>query len=325
MNTYSMWEWLFIFFIYCFVGWIIESTYVSVKSKKLVNRGFLRGPFLPLYGSGGVMMLVVSAPFLENTILVFLSGVVGATVLEYITGVTMEALFKVRYWDYSDKKFNFQGHICLGTSLAWGFLTVTMTNLIHKPVEALVLSMNPLLIKYLTIAIFFSVFVDFVFAFKAAIDLRDLLVKMERAKKDFILIQKRLDVMIAVLNDVKTEFMEGIEDKVNSIRDFELLSSLDDKFEKVKVKMQLPEVYKERIDDFKDEIAELTEKFSNRKENLLKGEKKGRFYRKQVLLGNPMLKSKKYSEALEELKHSISDKLSIKKKDTNEQQSEDEQ
>jgi uncharacterized membrane protein len=135
MNTYNVWQWLLFFFIYCFVGWIIESTYVSLKSKKLVNRGFLRGPYLPLYGSGAIMMLVVSAPFLENGFFVFLSGVVGATVLEYVTGVTMEALFKVRYWDYSDEKFNFQGHVCLGTSLAWGVLTVAMTDLIHKPVE----------------------------------------------------------------------------------------------------------------------------------------------------------------------------------------------
>lgn len=313
MNTYNVWQWLLFFFIYCFVGWIIESTYVSLKSKKLVNRGFLRGPYLPLYGSGAIMMLVVSAPFLENGFFVFLSGVVGATVLEYVTGVTMEALFKVRYWDYSDEKFNFQGHVCLGTSLAWGVLTVAMTDLIHKPVEYLVLSMHELSVKYIAIAIFFAVFVDFTFAFKAAIDLRDLLIKMEKAKKEFILIQKRLDVMIAVLDDVKTDFMEGIEDKVNSIKEFELLNSLEEKFDKLKEKMQLPDVYREKLDGLKEEVADLTDKFKNRKDLLLLKQKKGRAYRKQVFLGNPMLKSRKYNEALEELKNSITDKLSFKK------------
>lgn len=313
MNTYNVWQWLLFFFIYCFVGWIIESTYVSLKSKKIVNRGFLRGPYLPLYGSGAIMMLVVSAPFLDNGFFVFLSGVVGATVLEYFTGVTMEALFKVRYWDYSDEKFNFQGHVCLGTSLAWGVLTVAMTDLIHKPVEYLVLSMHELTVKYIAIAIFFAVFVDFAFAFKAAIDLRDLLIKMEKAKKEFILIQKRLDVMIAVLDDVKTDFMEGIEDKVHSIKEFELLNSLEEKFEKLKDKMQLPDVYREKLDGLKEEVADLTDKFKNRKDILLLKQKKGRAYRKQVFLGNPMLKSRKYNEALEELKNSITDKLSFKK------------
>lgn len=110
MYHYSVIQWLFFFYFYCFVGWCIESTYVSVHQKRLVNRGFMRGPFLPLYGSGGIMMLVVSMPFQEHLILVYIAGCIGATILEYVTGVTMEALFKVRYWDYSDKKFNFQGH-----------------------------------------------------------------------------------------------------------------------------------------------------------------------------------------------------------------------
>jgi len=137
---YTAIQWLFFFYFYCFFGWCFESTYVSIKSRKLVNRGFMRGPFLPLYGSGAIMMLVVSMPFQDNLVLVYIAGCIGATVLEYVTGVTMEALFKVRYWDYSKNKFNFQGHICLGSSLAWGGLTILMTEFIHKPIEHLVLS-----------------------------------------------------------------------------------------------------------------------------------------------------------------------------------------
>ena len=106
----------------------------------LTNRGFMRGPFLPLYGSGAIMMLVVSIPFQGSIALTYVAGCVGATVLEYVTGVTMEALFKVRYWDYSNQKFNFQGHVCLGTSLSWGFLTILMTEVVHVPIEKFVLS-----------------------------------------------------------------------------------------------------------------------------------------------------------------------------------------
>ncbi|MFR6590551.1 MAG: putative ABC transporter permease, partial [Gallintestinimicrobium sp.] len=107
--------------------------------KRFVNRGFIRGPFLPLYGTGALMMLIVSMPFQDNLILTYVAGCVGATVLEYITGVLMETLFKVRYWDYSHKKFNFQGQICLESSLAWGFLTILMTRMIQKPIEAFAL------------------------------------------------------------------------------------------------------------------------------------------------------------------------------------------
>ena len=120
MYQYTVVQWLFFFYFYCFFGWCFESTYVSLKSKRPVNRGFMRGPFLPLYGSGGIMMLLVSRPFQDNLVMVFIAGCVGATVLEYVTGVVMEALFKVRYWDYSNQKFNFQGHICLSSSQAGG-------------------------------------------------------------------------------------------------------------------------------------------------------------------------------------------------------------
>ena len=66
MYSYTIVQWLFFFYFYCFVGWCIESAYVSVRTRKLTNRGFMRGPFLPLYGSGAIMMLVVSMPFQEN-------------------------------------------------------------------------------------------------------------------------------------------------------------------------------------------------------------------------------------------------------------------
>ena len=153
MYHYTAIQWLFFFYFYCFFGWCFESTYVSIKSRKLVNRGFMRGPFLPLYGSGAIMMLVVSMPFQDNLVMVYIAGCIGATVLEYVTGVTMEALFKVRYWDYSKNKFNFQGHICLGSSLAWGGLTILMTEVIHKPIEHLVLSIPDSILTPVTLVL----------------------------------------------------------------------------------------------------------------------------------------------------------------------------
>ena len=141
MYTYTWYQWLTFFYLYCFFGWIFESTYVSLKQKRFVNRGFLRLPMLPLYGSGAVMMLWVSLPFQDSLILTYISGVIGATALEYVTGYVMERLFKVRYWDYSNQPFNIHGYICLSSSIAWGFLTIFMTHLIHKPIERAVLAM----------------------------------------------------------------------------------------------------------------------------------------------------------------------------------------
>ena len=114
MEAYTPLQWLLIFFVYSVLGWVWESCYVSVKSKRWVNRGFLHGPWLPIYGSGAVVVLLVTLPARGRPALIFLLGMIGATVLEYVTGESMEKLFHMRYWDYSDKPLNVNGHICLG-------------------------------------------------------------------------------------------------------------------------------------------------------------------------------------------------------------------
>ena len=205
MFHYKAFQWLFFFYLYCFLGWCFESAYVSLKSKKLVNRGFMRGPFLPLYGSGAIMMLIVSMPFQENIFLTYIAGVIGATALEYVTGVTMEALFKVRYWDYSDQPFNFQGHICLSSSLAWGFLTILMTKVIHRPVEQFVLSIPGEVLFPVTMFLTIYIVADFTLSFKAAMELRDILIRMQRLKEEVERLQRRLDVIIAFNNAEKEQ------------------------------------------------------------------------------------------------------------------------
>ena len=142
MYTYSWYHWITFFFLYSFFGWIFESTYVSILKRRFVNRGFLRLPLLPLYGTGAVMMLWLSLPVKDSVVLVYLAGVVGATALEYVTGYVMEKLFKMKYWDYSNQPFNLHGYICLSSSVAWGFLTIFLTEVIHRPVAEFVLGMN---------------------------------------------------------------------------------------------------------------------------------------------------------------------------------------
>ena len=136
INGFPISQWMLVFYIYCFFGWCFESTYVSVFClHRWVNRGFLTGPALPLYGSGALVILLATSPVRGSVWLTGLVGMAACTLLEYVTGVAMEAIFKVRYWDYSDKRFNFQGHICLQSSLAWGVLSVLVVNVIHPPIQ----------------------------------------------------------------------------------------------------------------------------------------------------------------------------------------------
>ena len=146
------------------------------------------------------MMLVVSMPFQDNIVLTYIAGCIGATALEYVTGVAMEALFKVRYWDYSKNKFNFQGHICLSSTLTWGFFTIMMTRVIHRPIELFVMGIPKNILNYATFFLTVYIVADFALSFKTALDLRDILAKMQRVKEEMERMNKRLDVIIAFNN-----------------------------------------------------------------------------------------------------------------------------
>lgn len=272
---------------------------MSFKSRKLVNRGFMRGPFLPLYGSGAIMMLIVSMPFQDNVILTYLAGVAGATVLEYITGVTMEALFKVRYWDYSNQRFNFQGHICLSSSIAWGFLTILMTRVVHRPVEQFVMSIPGNVLFPLTMLLTVYIVVDFTLSFKAAIELRDLLVKMQKVKDEVERLQRRLDVIIAFSNAEKEQRRQESELSLA-----ELSMGVKQRFASLKESIQnMPSAYGEGI---REEIAELRGRFSHYIDTQKGFREMLGFYKRDMILNNPTMASEKFRNVLEELKHIVS-------------------
>ena len=301
MYHYTAIQWLFVLYFDCFFGWVFESTYVSIKSRHFVNRGFMRGPFLPIYGSGAIMMLVVSMPFQDDLILTYLAGCVGATLLELVTGMTMEALFKVRYWDYSNQKFNYKGHICLSSTIAWGFLTIFMTQFLHKGVEKLVLSIPYNILTILTVVLSVYIVADFTLSFKAAMDLRDVLIGLDKARAEMEKIQKRLDVLIAVANDERETRKLEREERAD-----EWMENLEERFSKVREHLTTnPGAF---MDNVKDELAELRSKYLVEKEHRLQFDRLKDFYQRSLIKGNPGMYSRKFNEALEELKKAVNER-----------------
>lgn len=295
MYSYTIIQWLFFFYFYCFGGWCVESAYVSVRTRKLTNRGFLRGPFIPLYGSGATMMLVVSMPFQDNVLLVYLAGCVGATILEYVTGVAMEALFKVRYWDYSDNRFNFQGRICLKTTLAWGFLTILTTEVIHVPVEQVMLAIPERVLTVVTVAVTVLFFADFSLSFKAAVDLRDLMAKMEKTKEDMMSIHGRLNVIISRAEESLEERKDAIAGSVEDLK-----RSIEGALERLKaMAVSKPSAYLESV---KEELVDLKTKYAVSVEIRRRLSSIRDFFQRDMLRSNPTMTSDIYKESLEELK-----------------------
>ncbi len=325
MYRYTAVQWAFFFFFYCFFGWCFESAYVSLCKRKFVNRGFIRGPFLPLYGSGAVMMLLVSAPVKDSLVLVFLAGCVGATALEYVTGVVMEALFKVRYWDYSNQRFQFQGQICLSSTLCWGALTVFLSRYLHPAVERLAFLIPPALMAGLVTVVLVWFSVDFAFSFQAAMDLRDILVRAEQAKKELERMQKRLDVLIAVAGEELDSRREAFAEKKEAFADRrealarqradrreelrlgteELLAGIEERFNRIRKELPASERLKEK----REELMELRDRYVGSRR--VREEKLEAFFRginrRRLLRSNPTMTSKRFQDVLDDLKRAAAE------------------
>lgn len=131
-------EFVLWFILYSILGWLVESIYMSICNKKLTNRGFVKGPFCPIYGFGALGVYYMLRPYSGNMVALFFLGTIVATSLEMITAVAMKKLFGEIWWDYHDKPFNFRGIICLESSIAWGFYTIFLFMFLQKFVMGLV-------------------------------------------------------------------------------------------------------------------------------------------------------------------------------------------
>lgn len=331
MYTYPWYHWITFFYLYCFFGWIFESTYVSLKEHHFVNRGFLRLPMLPLYGTGAVMMLWVSLPVKDNLFLVYLFGVIAATILEYVTGYVMERLFKMKYWDYSNQRFNINGYICLSSSIAWGFLTIFMTELIHRLIAEFVLGMSPI-VEFCFLFIVSGLFAaDVVKSTKEALDLGRALEAMTKLKAE----AEEMQVQIALLKEEAALRAEEIRetaavrmaelktDAAVRIAEFQeeattraagFMSDAAARAEQFhgevsQKAMELSEhvsaLASQKADEYEQREAALSDRLRALKERRQKLTSHISSYRKRILTGNPSFSSKRFSEALKELRDSL--------------------
>lgn len=119
------------FALYCFIGYLLESLYVSLLQKQWISSGLLKGPFIPLYGFGAILLIYLS-PFLSNNpLLAFLFGGIAMTLLEYISSFYIDKYFHTKCWDYSNHRFHIQGRVCLLYFSIWCFLSYLFIFYIH--------------------------------------------------------------------------------------------------------------------------------------------------------------------------------------------------
>lgn len=131
-------QYIALFFIYSFAGWVMESVNISIRNKKFTNRGFLVGPYCPIYGWGVVLITILLQKYHDDIPATFFLSILICGTLEYWTSYFMEKIFKARWWDYSAKKYNINGRICLETVVPFGILGCLVMYVL-----------NPITFKYL--------------------------------------------------------------------------------------------------------------------------------------------------------------------------------
>lgn len=310
MYLYTIREWLLFFYLYCFFGWIFETTYVSLKQKHFTNRGFMYGPFLPIYGSGAILGLFVTIPVRGNYVLMYFVGAIAATILEYITGVVMEKMFKVRYWDYSYKKYHFQGHICLSSTIAWGFMIIFLVEVIHKPIERLVADLENLwmgnVAEIMVYALTVYFVADYAIAFREAIEFRDILTYLEKAKDEAEHLKEKAKDEAEYLKEKALDKAESIKEKTK------------DGAEHLKEKAKgEAEAIREKMDEMAATAENVVSSISARKDNI---ELKARYYKERISKrsmrmverfynANPTAVSEHFKETFAELKDAVKKRL----------------
>ncbi len=287
MYSYHFREWLSFFYFYCIFGWCFESIYVSVKNRRLTNRGFLKGPWLPLYGSGAILVLWLTLPFQKTPVLVYVVGALGATLLEYATGETMVRWFKVRYWDYTNQKFQYRGHICLSSSIAWGFLSLLMVYVVHRPVEQFLFWMHEEAVSVLTFGITVCIVYDFSCALRKAMDLRAMLIQAELVCAE---LEKRAAEKKRLLEAAATFARVAVEERIEERKE------------------RAEQSGEELLQKLEHEIGRLQEKQEQLKDRMLK--------RAELLLAhNPGFRLMANVPDLEEFRHRVKGRLRNRKQD----------
>ncbi len=182
------------FFFYSAVGWLVESVYCSIAARKWINRGFLTGPICPIYGTGAVVFAVCLGPLKDTAVivsvagkefsitpvLVFVAGMILADIVEFITSVIMEKLFRARWWDYSDKPFNIQGRICLMHTLYWGVACIVFLYLVHPFVQKAAAELPQKAVYAALTVILIAFTLDLANAVRTAMDVRKVMDKVRK-------------------------------------------------------------------------------------------------------------------------------------------------
>ena len=151
----------------------------SIPAKKFVDRGFLIGPYCPIYGFGALSIILLLKRYMNDYVVFFVMSIIVCSVLEYLTSFFMEKIFKARWWDYSNKKFNINGRICLINSIAFGVVATVIMYFVNPEINMIISKIPEDTLQIISIILFVIFAVDYVVSSKLMLSFKDTLSKVK--------------------------------------------------------------------------------------------------------------------------------------------------
>ena len=278
-----LYRFIWIFFVYAFLGWCTEVSYAALVTGKFVNRGFLNGPVCPVYGFGVVIVLTCLTPLANNLPLLFLGSVVLTSALEWLTGFVLEKLFHQRWWDYSDQPFNLSGYVCLRFSIAWGFACLFVVKLLH-PTVLLFIRLIPKTLGLALLALLGAVM---------AVDLAatvSTIVKLNRRLA-------QIDELAAKIKEATNEFGENLAERVLDAAE----RSADWKEDLDELAFKLSERRAELADEREERLAQARLQLEEWRASMQELLDRESFGHRRLLAAFPRLRSIDHGSALDRL------------------------
>ena len=243
----------FLIFIICsFIGYFLEVFWIYLGSKKLVNRGFLCGPVIPVYGFGALLILICLLRYYNDPIVVFVFGMIITSALEYFTSFILEKIFHNKWWDYTDKPYNLNGRICLKNSFAFGILALVIVYL-AMPALGFVFSLFSSRFWTLVAIITFIIFVmDVIYSSIVAYNLRNRIIIVEELKNEKlslipIIFEKKLKESIEGFKTFPSRLLNAFPDLEKQYHNsFEIMKKYRDQLKEIKKDLKKEEKKKNK-------------------------------------------------------------------------------
>lgn len=288
----TIYQILWYFIIYAFIGWVTEVVFHAVTLGKIINRGFLNGPVCPIYGWGMLGVLSLLNFVTQNgqkeadLLFVFAGGMMLATAVELFGGWILDVIFHAKWWDYSDKPFNFHGYICLEFSILWGLGIVLVIEALHPAISHYTAAALPEKYGWPVLAVLYAVFVaDSIVTNVMLHNMNKEMAELEQIRSG---IRKVSDSMTDVIAGTSIAVAQKIEESQvqAALGKAELKENMETKKTEYRREMELKK-------------AELQKKADELSERMLKNPLIGA---KRIIRAFPDMKSSRYAETFENLK-----------------------